>query len=674
MEEFLRRLRERKLVQWALAYGAGAFALLQGSDIVGHQFDWPEGVQRGITIALAVGFFVTVVVAWYHGEKGSQRVGSTELLLIALVLVIGGAVMWHFESVPGKEATTAAAAPAPPSSAASALDKSIAVLPFENLSADKDNAYFADGMQDEILTKLAKIGALRVVSRTSTRKYASHPDDIKSVALQLGVASILEGSVQKSGNAVHINVQLIRAATDEHLWAESYDRTLDNIFGVEGEVAQAVADALKAKLTGAEKQVVASKETQNPAALEAYLRGRALDNSGYNFAALGRALDFYQQAVREDPNYVQAWAAVTVSMSGMFQNGWDAKRSTPDAIREAADTALRLQPEAAESLEAQGAYFYRVRRDFPVARDFYLRALQKKPGDIDILAELFFIERRMSLWNESIAHFRETIARDPRNVSILTQGSVEIFFYLRRFDASRGYLVQALKIAPDDPTVNAVLAGLEQYLGRLDAADTWLAKVPRDTREPYEDNYLVLQMMYRRRFAELIARMEPVFRTDAAQWTGADFFGLIAAAWAETWVGQHDRARAHFERLREAIEATGGNGSANLMNHYDWQAPLVYAGLGDWKQADALARQAVAFAQGDTLETASAMRVQAYVYALHGDLDAAIAMLPGLLAMPCGPTPPQLALDPYWDPIRTDPRFVALTKQPITEYRIPAHE
>jgi len=674
MDEFLQRLRERKLVQWALAYGAGAFALLQGADIVGHQFDWPEGVQRGITIALAIGFFVTVVVAWYHGEKGSQRVGSTELLIIALVLVTGGAVMWHFESVPGKQAATATGAPPSPSSSAPAADKSIAVLPLENLSADKDNAYFAVGMQDEILTKLAKIGALRVISRTSTQKYASHPDDVRTIALQLGVASILEGSVQKAGNAVHINVQLISAASGEHLWAESYDRTLDNIFGVEGEVAQAVADALKATLTGAEKQVVASKDMQNPAALEAYLRGRALDNSGYNFQALVRALDFYQQAVREDPGYVQAWAAATVSMSGMYQNGWDAKRSTPDAIREAADTALRLQPEAAESLEAQGAYFYRVRRDFPVARDFYLRALQKKPGDIDILAELFFIERRMGLWNESIAHFRETIARDPRNVSILTQGTVEIFFNLRRFDASRGYLMQALKIAPDDPTVNAVLAALEQYLGRLDAAETWLAKVPRDTREPYEEIYSVQQMMFRRRFADLGARMQPVFGTNAAQWTSADFIGLIATAWAETWIGQRDQARTHFERLREAIAANGGSGSANLMNRYSWEVPLVYAGLGDWKQADALARQAVAFAQGDSLETQSAMRVQAYVYALHGDRDAAIAMLPGLLAMPCGPTPPELALDPYWDPIRNDPRFVALTKQPITEYKIPAHE
>ncbi|HST30632.1 MAG TPA: hypothetical protein VLK27_07305 [Chthoniobacterales bacterium] len=240
MNEFFQRLKQRKLVQWAIAYVAAAFALLQGIDIVGQQFGWPESVRRGITLALVVGFFVALVLAWYHGERGAQQVTGTELLIIGLVLAVGGGLLWRFAaayapdnktSVPPNENKTTEPNRVIP-------EKSVAVLPFENLSSDKENAYFAEGIQDEILTRLSKIAALKVISRTSTQKYKSAPDNLREVGQQLGVANLLEGSVQKAGNAVHINVQLIKAATDDHLWAESYDRELQNIFGVEGEVVK----------------------------------------------------------------------------------------------------------------------------------------------------------------------------------------------------------------------------------------------------------------------------------------------------------------------------------------------------------------------------------------------------------------------------------------------------
>lgn len=222
MDEFLNRLRERKLVQWALAYAAFAFALLQGLDIVAQQFGWADGVRRGITIVLVVGFFITLVLAWYHGERGVQRVSGTELMILTLLLAIGGAFLWRFAATAGAPERSSIAGTAGskdtaqrnPGSAGSTAavatpaEKSIAVLPFENLSDDKANAYFASGMQDMILTKLAAIAGLKVISRTSTEKYASHPDDLKTIGRQLGVATILEGSVQKSGNQVLINVQL----------------------------------------------------------------------------------------------------------------------------------------------------------------------------------------------------------------------------------------------------------------------------------------------------------------------------------------------------------------------------------------------------------------------------------------------------------------------------------
>src|SRR4051812_21620099 len=199
MNDFFQRLKQRKLVQWTVAYVAAAFALLQGIDIVAQQFGWPEGVRRGITLAVVVGFFITLVLAWYYGERGAQRVSGTELLILALLLAIGGGFLWRFAGA-SREARPAAARA---SEAATAIpDKSIAVLPFENLSSDKENAYFVEGIQDEILTRLAKISALKVISRTSTMRYASKPDDLREIAQQLGVAHILEGSVQRESGPI----------------------------------------------------------------------------------------------------------------------------------------------------------------------------------------------------------------------------------------------------------------------------------------------------------------------------------------------------------------------------------------------------------------------------------------------------------------------------------------
>ena len=215
MSDVLQRLRERKLVQWALAYIAAAFALIQVLDIVGQRFAWPEPVMRFAIVALGVGFFLMLVLAWYHGERGRQRVNGTELLILALLLGIGGLAIFKLAPQPaGKPQASDKTA-----SSSAIPRKSIAVLPFDSLSEDKDNAYFASGMQDMILTKLAGIGDLKVISRTSTEKYKSHPDNLKDIGRELGVATLLEGSVQKSGKDVLINVQLIDAATDNHLWA-----------------------------------------------------------------------------------------------------------------------------------------------------------------------------------------------------------------------------------------------------------------------------------------------------------------------------------------------------------------------------------------------------------------------------------------------------------------------
>src|ERR1051325_7712333 len=318
MNEFFQRLKRRKLVQWAIAYAAAAFALLQGIDIVAQQFGWPEGVRRGITLALVVGFFVTLVVAWYHGERGAQRVSGTELLIIGLVLAVGGGFLWRFSASSHAPNNNAAARPNETRAIEPKVpipEKSIAVLPFENLSNDKENAYFAEGIQDEILTKLATIADLKVISRTSTAKYASKPDNLKMVSQELGAAKLLEGTVQRVGYKVRVNVQLIDALSDSHLWAKSYDGSANDVFDIESKVAQEVADSLKAKLSPAEANTVATAPTKDTAAYDLFLKGQfeyRLVRSSLRPDGFDQAASWYEQAIARDPNFAIATAHLVI--------------------------------------------------------------------------------------------------------------------------------------------------------------------------------------------------------------------------------------------------------------------------------------------------------------------------------------------------------------------------
>src|SRR6185503_12692539 len=282
------------------------------------------------------------------------------------------------------------------------------------------NGYFADGIQDEILTRLAKVGALKVISRTSTAHYASNPTNLPEIARQLGVANILEGSVQKAGDAVHINVQLIRAATDDHLWAEVYNRKLDDIFGVEGEVAGAIAEALNAKLSGAEQAAVAKRPTENIAAYEAYLRARALQTKGYDFATTRKVAAAYAEAVRLDPQFALAWAERVRTEGYLYFNNVDTDTITAESLKQATDTALRLQPKLSEAMLAKGSYLYRVQRDFAGAQKAFEEALQASPNDRDTLQILGLVERRQGHWDQALAHLRQALDLDPLNAGLLT--------------------------------------------------------------------------------------------------------------------------------------------------------------------------------------------------------------------------------------------------------------
>ena len=355
-------------------------------------------------------------------------------------------------------------------------EKSIAVLPFENLSEDKANAYFAEGIQDEILTRLSKIADLRVISRTSTQHYKSAPENLPEIAKQLGVAHVVEGSVQKSGDAVRVNVQLIKAANDSHLWADTYDRKLTDIFSVESEVAKAIADQLRAKLTGQEEQVIAAKPTDNPEAYDAYLRGLAYTLKTTTSPANALAAQKYlREAVRLDPKFAIAWALLSYAdASGYIIGSLQPTVALREEARQAAETALALQPNLGEAVLAEGYYHYACLKDYETAVRYFEQARQLLPNSSRIPEQLAYVTRRRGQWDRSESYFKEAERLDPRNVTMLNEHATS-YIMLRRFPEALRKLDQVLNIVPDDFYTLVLKAAIAQAEGDLPRAAALLA-------------------------------------------------------------------------------------------------------------------------------------------------------------------------------------------------------
>ena len=541
--------------------------------------------------------------------------------------------------------------------ASSVSEKSIAVLPFQNLSDDKSNAYFTDGIQDEILTRLSKIAELKVISRTSTQKYKSMPENLREIGQQLGVAHFLEGSVQKVANAVHVNVQLIRAATAEHLWAESYNRKLDDVFGVEGEVANAIADQLNAKLSGAEQKAVAEKPTQNSAAYDVYLRAIAIDNEG-NLDTTKRVADLYVEAVRLDPQFALAWAHLAVARSYLYFNGVDLDKNSGAAVKEAAERAMSLQPELGEAWVAQGVYRYRVLRDFQGALRSYEEALRRLPNSALVLEQMAHLERRLGQFDVAQKHYQAAAELDPRNIDILLT-LADALQTVRRYDDARAALDRALEISPGNEAGLGEKALTFHAQGRLKEAAEILAKAPANSQDEVLTMARALQLYYERRFDDAIAQIQ---KTPAA--VANDPRTMTLLGYCQKLVGKDNDARDTFTRAAAAMKPTPDSVVAVDARLLPVCLAQVYAGLGEKEKALEQARRAVADYDGDALAKPYAEMALATVQAQVGDIDSAIAALPHLLETPNGETCGDLRINPFWDPLRKDPRFQKLCQNP----------
>ena len=613
------------------------------------------------------------IVSLYDGEIGNpqnprklqvfkkQRARS-RWALIATALLLLAAVIAAFVIVSRKSIRPAS----------SISEKSIAVLPFENLSEDKANAYFADGIQDEILTRLSKIADLKVISRTSTQHYKSVPENLSEIARQLGVANIVEGSVQKSGDAVRVNVQLIKAANDSHLWADTFDRKLTDIFAVESEVAKAIADQLRAKLTGQEEQVLAAKPTDYPEAYDAYLRGLAytLKAEITPANALG-AQKYLREAVQLDPKFAIAWAELASAESfGYYTLTLQPTAALRAEAGEAANTAIALQPNLGEAVLAKGRYYASILKDDDTAERYFERARQLLPNDSRVLEQLARVAWHRSQEDRSESYYDQAERLDPRNVALLLQRALGYIFH-RRFPEARGKLNQVLDVTPDDLYAPALEAGIAMMEGELPRAEALLAPL-----HPNADQTQVLEMqiyeaILARRPAPIIARLKEVLAKPEPALGYLNGELRFCLGWAQDVAGDHAAGQETWRQARIELESFLKDQPDNYSLMGD--LALTDASLGDKAAAFALAERAIAEnpIEKDPNIGPRPIEILARVAARTGEPDRATAALQKLLSIPYGArfriplplTPALLRLDPMFDPLRNDPRFQKLCEE-----------
>jgi TolB-like protein/Tfp pilus assembly protein PilF len=669
---FFAELKRRNVYKVAVAYAVVSWLLIQAASILFPTFEAPPWVMKALVVLLALGFIFAVFISWAfemtpEGMKRTENVSPNEVipqwskrkfaaLIIGVAVTAAGLLAYQFlrtkSSPEASEAT----------SKLTISDKSIAVLPFENLSSDKENAYFVEGIQDEILTRLSKISALKVISRTSTQKYKSAPDNLREVGKQLGVANLLEGSVQKAGSAVHVNVQLIKAMTDDHLWAESYDRTLENIFGVEGEIAQTVAEALKAKLSGAEEQAIAQKPTTNSAAYQAYLQGMAHywqateDDNKASETSL-------EDAVRLDPQFAVAWAALARLHSRIFFSNNDMTPTRRTAAARALNEAVRLQPDVAETQLARAYFQYWVLHDYPGALGMLQQLRASWPNNSDAFHAMALISARLGRWTDALEDAERALALDPKDLYPRFQW-IQIAMAMRDFPRTMAMIDSGLKIWPNESNLIGYQALILQAQGKLDEAESILKTISfNKSQTDTADVALFYQAWVRRN--PLIALNS--FDANAHGANAKDPSFLLVLGVLQNEAGKSAEAQATWTRALGILQKQYKEQPTNTFVI----GPLVFglAALGDREQTLKLLQEYDTNAVGDARSIGTGHEVRARSLVRLGDKEGAIASLEKLLAAPSDPifgppvTPALLRLDPDFDSLRGDPRFEKLCRE-----------
>jgi serine/threonine-protein kinase len=648
----LQRLKQRKIVQRGLAYLAGAFVVFQGVEVMAEPWGISPGVQRGVHVVLLMGLFITLVLAWYHGEKGRQRVSGPELLMVAALLVIAGGVL---SILGGPEDSPGFAA-----SREGDDRPGIAVLPCTNLSADPSDEYLAGALHDEILLKLQKISSLFSIGRTSVLRYAENPPATQLIASDLVVGFVGECSVQKSGNQIRLIFQLLDGNTGGQLWAEDFDQTLTstNLFGVQRQIAQEIALALQVELTPGEQARISAVPTGNTEAYELYMQAwdyftRGLyESMGQNFNI---AQSLLERATTLDPTFAPAFARLSWVVGTKWRFGIDRSVDDLGAQRAAADSALALQPDLPEAHAVAGWVHY-INGDFQQALDEYAIALEGAPNDVLNVKSIGYAHRQMGNWPEVYAAFDRASKLDPRDVNVFDDLGGSTFEFTHRYPEAVEAYNRALELAPDD-VYAALRKGMVycSWEGQLDTLRTLVNGTPgMDDWNRWElkmfegDGEGALDLFP--------SGPDSVFITQYLVHTKS-----LNSGWMHRMRGDERAAQAAFDSARVLLEQWEREHTNDPQVHAG--LGYAYAGLGRASDAADRAERYIEPYRGNALDELEAAREATLILAAAGLADEALALLEPQLVGPSRANFCDAKYGWHFDPLRDDPRFQALLER-----------
>ena len=646
MKSFFAELKRRKVHRVAIAYAVAAWLLIQIATQVFPFFEIPNWAVRLIVLVLVLGFPIALTLSWIFDltPQGIRRTEESDRSLAAL--------------------------PVGPVAIRNIPEKSIAVLPFENLSDDKENEYFAAGVHNDILSNLAKVADLKVISRTSVQQFKSGTRNLREIGLALGVAHILEGTARRAGNRIRVNAQLIDARSDAQLWGETFDREITDLFALQSELAQRISQELRANLSAREKTNLQTHPTRDILAYELFLRARELFHwagSGYSYDKGADALRLIDEAIKRDPQFALAYGLASRLHSELFWFGYDKSASRLEKAKAAADAALELQPDLGEAHLAKAFYYYYGFRQYDVAQKHVTDAIRAIPNDADVLNTAGAIARRVGRWNEAASTLEQARDRDPRNLSVLWS-LFESYLALHEYTKADGTVNDALSVSPAADFFvlarNAIALFRDGDTAPLRSA---LRKLPRSFDPGGATSTIALRLSLMERDVEEADRVLAACRHEKLDDNGLSgvagaldgytvpkswYAGLIAQA-----RGNESSARAAFEQAKRAVRddlVQSPNDAKTLA-----MLALIHAAVGEKNEALGAATRAgelLPIAK-DSFDGPILATTLAAVSAKLGEKDSAIRQLESLVGVPNGPTPGTLRMEPEWDSLRDDPRF-----------------
>jgi len=661
MTGFFEEVKRRKVYRVAVAYIIVAGGVIQLASAAFPAWELPNWALRLVIVLLLIGFPVALMLAWAF-DVTSEGIRSTpsaaapgthrrrNIIMLVATGVIASAIAGFFLL--------------PRVSSARKIDKSIAVLPFENLSNDKENAFFADGIQDDILTNLSKIGDIKVISRTSVMGYRGKAPNVREIGKALGVSTILEGSVRRSGNRIRLNVQLINTSNDEHIWAQDYDRDLTDVFAIQTDLAQKIANELRAKLSPSEKQQIERKPTENGEAYLAFVQAHNLQNAYEDFEKLKQSEQLYERAIRLDPNFALALARYS-QLESWIVHTFDPTRERREKARALAEQALQLQPDLPEAHLAMGFSLYYGDNDFEAALKEFEIAQRGLPNEAEGYLALGAIQRRLGKWSESIASLEKAASLNPKDSWVL-QNLAFNYQRIRDFDAANKTIDRGLQINPTGvglwETKSKLAIAEKGDFSVAEKAFQTVKSMPMTNEEKLRiaggrADVFLLERKYKEGLREAESLPDDVLASIHPAALSGKYY---LVGFARKALQDETGARAAFLKAKELVAAQLKQSPDSADMHI--QLARILAHLGEKDAAVAEARRATELLpeSKDAFGGPDIAAGVGEVHAILGDNGRAIEILDGLLSRPSYVTVQGLKVNPVWDPLRNDPKFQAL--------------